>query len=142
MFFHTLFVSVLMAASGTQAIVNPQSPLEARVEFPNPSVNCHDWTMSVSEYQKAVSQLGSTCDGGTNVLKNSVFYNTFGSAKAFVCNWGSGPQGCSHQEMDEAIKLIDEKCGNDKAGWVQIDKWAKQYGRTTTSDHPCPNLNG
>lgn len=132
MFFANALMLALAAATGVRA-----------VEFPNPSVNCHsDWPVALEEGRRAVSQLGSTCDSGTPVLQNSKMYSSYGGAMAFVCNWGGGSQACTHQEMNEAVRLINEKCGEDVAGWVQIDDWAKQYGRTTTSDNPCPNLNG
>lgn len=113
------------------------------VEFPNPSVNCYlDWSVILEEGRRAVSQLGLTCDSGTPVLQGSKIYSSYGGVMAFICNWGGGSQACTYQEMNEAICLINEKCGEDVAGWVQINDWAKQYGRTTTLDNPCPNLNG
>ncbi|KAI9368487.1 hypothetical protein BJX61DRAFT_546499 [Aspergillus egyptiacus] len=132
MFLTNTLLFALAAATVTQA-----------VDFPNPSVNCHpNWPVDAADGQGVVDQLGWTCDSGTPVKKDSKMYNVYGGAKAFVCNWGAGSQACTSEELNEAIRLINDKCGERVAGWVQIDAWAKQYGRTTRSDNPCPNLRG
>ncbi|KAE8138964.1 hypothetical protein BDV38DRAFT_243339 [Aspergillus pseudotamarii] len=132
MLFTNALIFALAAVTGTQAL-----------EFPNPTVGCHDdMLVDVEEARRAADQLASTCDSGTPVLKDSKMHSAYGSAMAFVCNWGKDSQGCSHQAINEAIRLVNAECGENVGGYVQIDAWAKQYGRLSTSSNPCPNLNG
>ncbi|RYP51774.1 hypothetical protein DL768_002960 [Monosporascus sp. mg162] len=71
-----------------------------------------------------------------NEIGKSGIYVKYGSAIAFACSWG-GPQPCSSREYTDAMQILDKKCGNLAAGFVQMTDWKKIYGRTVVGEETC-----
>jgi hypothetical protein len=65
------------------------------------------------------SHWGGFCEGG---------FFTFGGVKFYICNCKWGKQDhAPREELEEARRLIRDKCGEGASGWVFSRLWDKGY---------------
>ncbi|KAI8205056.1 hypothetical protein KHU50_002192 [Colletotrichum sp. SAR 10_65] len=92
------------------------------------SANHGDW--------EARSQFNNLCNQRVKISGNGILYAVSGKQVAFGCPWG-GSNGCSGREFDNFLDYINRKYGGWSGGWVDMDRWAKQYGMQHRGEAIC-----
>jgi hypothetical protein len=113
------------------------STLTQRAPLPIDRTECFNGLLDRANYLQARGIFTRMCENGEEIGKNSRLGFKVGSSLVYACNWGGGSQGCSKQEVDDAMIALDENCGGLIGGWVNLKDWAKGYGRTDGWANPC-----
>jgi hypothetical protein len=104
--------------------------------LPNAQVGCNDRPLLTSDFEITKMGLNTWCDAGNQVRPGEHQYWQFGSATAYICNYG-GFNPCSSAEYAATNQLEDIICGSTKGAWVKINDWAKSYGRDHSDFAEC-----
>ncbi|KAK2776373.1 hypothetical protein CKAH01_12427 [Colletotrichum kahawae] len=108
----------------------------ARRAIPITRFGCYSASRNHGDWERARSQFKNLCNQRVKIPGNGILYAVSGKQVAFGCSWG-GSNGCSGREFDDFLDYINRKCGGWKGGWVDMDRWAKQYGMQQRGEAIC-----
>ncbi|KAI8170170.1 hypothetical protein K4K49_000112 [Colletotrichum sp. SAR 10_70] len=90
-----------------------------RRDMPITRFGCYSASVNHGDWENARTNFKNFCDGGATIP-------------------GDGLHG---GEFDEFLGYINGKCGGWNGGWVDMDRWAKQYGMQQKGEAICGKAN-
>ncbi|KAM0816439.1 hypothetical protein AB5N19_02241 [Seiridium cardinale] len=128
--------SLLILTAGVSGMMIPQAQggVEqkdiVRIEstLPVSEVGCHGNPFSVSDALAAKEKLANWSEKGNRVEPHNMHGAFYITAVWYACNckfWHH--DAVPKEELDEAERLIEAKCGRGVSGWVWSEDWAKTW---------------
>jgi len=136
--------------SNASLMVEPPQPLAARTEsgaisardstppsLPSPVITCGSNSVNANDFVLAKQQMESTaCQVDTQYPANQLVMFTSGTTTMYMCNYDTHNR-CWVQEIEQASRMLDQTCGQNRAGYVYIDAYKKSYGRDIQGATVC-----
>ncbi|KAK9418893.1 hypothetical protein SUNI508_07665 [Seiridium unicorne] len=96
--------------------------------LPVSEVGCHGNPISVTDAAAAKQKLVKWSDEGNRVEPHNMHGAFYTTAVWYTCNCKFfHSDAVPQEELDEAERLIEEKCGRGASGWVWSQDWDKTW---------------
>lgn len=119
----TVGLAAPLEANGTE-----KHDLQARSFIPVSEVKCTGYNLDVRDVEVAKFKMMRWDLHGNKVWERGFHSEWYGSTCWYICNCkNTWRDGTPIKELDEAQRLIVEKCGEGHSGYVWSQPWNKGY---------------
>lgn len=112
----------------------------ASLDDPPITITCTGQPIDYVQAQTAATYLGNWCSTNGAIPGSSKVGFVEGKTRVYGCNWSTGRNNCSHEEVVRAQNAIASKCGLNMGGWWYRADWEKTYGNDEHTQSWCAQL--